>query len=396
MATRKKRRKSRSTKKKSILPIIFNLLFIIIILFLIIFLINKSKEDVSKKEAKISLPSERVKKQKPKEIEKLDVRSAINYALQRLEVPDKFVETYHKEKEIVKYITIDSDQLSLTIANITITDLVKKAGGDVLSVEEDSKGNYIWMKIYDPKSKKTFRLKIKNDLKNEYPNITRLAIIIDDFGYFSGELLEEFLALDKNITFSILPGTPYSKEVERKATSAGHECLIHIPMEPQDYPNKNPGENAILVKMTEEEIKERIESFIQELPNCIGANNHMGSMLTQYRDKVRPVLEVLQKHNLFFVDSKTTNKTIAYKTAKEMNIPTGLNDIFLDTGRKEDIVKQKYRQIIRLAKSHRQIIAITHCHKEQLKNLKKLLSMLPDNTKLVPISEIVMPKEYVL
>ena len=393
----KKRRKFNSVfKRNDRISIFISLLFIFIIMFLIVFLINKSKEQSPDEEIRTTLSTDESKKQNSKEIAKLDVRSAIDSALKLLEVPNKFVSTYHKEKEIVKYITINSKIVSLTIANITITDLVKKAGANVISVKEDNDGTYILMEIYDPQTKKTFFIKIINDLKSAYPEITKLAIIIDDFGYFSGELLDEFLALDKNITFSILPGSPYSKEVETKAIASGHECLIHIPMEPQGYPNVNPGENAILMKMTEKEIKRRVESFVQELPHCIGANNHMGSIVTQYKNKITPVLEVIQKHNLFFVDSKTTNKTIAYRTAKNMNIPAGLNDIFLDTGKKNNIIDQKYRQIIRLAKYNRQIIAISHCHKEQLEKLKKLLSMLPDNIKLVPISEIVIPKKYIM
>ena len=74
-----------------------------------------------------------------------------------------------------------------------------------------------------------------------------------------------------------------------------------------------------------------MKKMIRQFPDCIGANNHMGSLVTTDESVMRIVLEVLKKHNLFFVDSRTSNSTIAYDTAKKMMIPTFKSNLFLDT-----------------------------------------------------------------
>jgi hypothetical protein len=255
------------------------------------------------------------------------------------------------------------------------------------------------MKIFDPKIKKYFILKIKNDTDNLYQKITSLAIIIDDFGNFSGELLEEFLALNKNINFSILPELPHSQEVMQKAYNQGRETLIHIPMEPISYPKEDPGKNAIFVDLSENEIKKRVRKYIQNLPLCIGANNHMGSMVMQHRKALMPVLTVLKENNLFFVDSRTTSKTIGYSLAEEMEIPTYLIDFFLDSGKYPDRVAAKTKKLLELARAQNEIVVITHCKRKSLEHLKQILRNIADSSaswqiKLVPISEIVLPKEY--
>lgn len=341
--------------------------------------------------------SQSKKKKEVEEIIKSPIESAINYALQRLEIPDDFIKTHTKGNTITKEIIIDSNQLSLTIANIFITDKIEEAGGQVITVQESNDGNSIEMKLYDPKEKRYFLLKIKNDINNLYEKITKLSIIIDDFGNFSGEKLHEYLALDKNIIFSILPELAYSQEVMQKAYNQGRETIIHMPMEPTSYPQNDPGKNAIFVNLSEKEIKKRVKKYIKNLPLCIGANNHMGSLAMQYKNVLIPVMNILKKNGLFFLDSKTTLKTVGYELAREMDIPTYMIDFFLDTGTFPDRALAKTNRLLELAKTQSEIIVISHCITKSLEELKQILRNIEDkNFKLVPISEIILPKEYVL
>lgn len=349
-----------------------------------------------KKEPILSIQEDSAKIDSKKTI-KSQVESAIDYALKRLEVPDEFIETKIKGNTIIKKIVLDTNQLSLTIANIFITDKVEEAGGQVITVKESNDGNSIEMKLYDPKIKKYFLLKISNDTNKIYKKITKLSIIIDDFGYFSGELLEKFLSLDKNISFSILPELPYSQEVMQKAYNQGRETIIHIPMEPISYPQNDPGKNAIFANLSEKKIEKRVKKYIKNLPLCIGANNHMGSLAMQYRNVVTPVLKVLKENNLFFIDSRTTPKTIGYELAQEIGIPTYMIDFFLDTGTYSDRVSTKTKRLLELAKTQNEIVVISHCTLKSLKELKQILENIEDkNFKLVPISEIVLPEKYAI
>lgn len=327
------------------------------------------------------------------------VDSVIIYALERLGVPQNFVTTKRRNDEIYKDVILNSDQLTLTIANIFITDKVKEVGGKIIKVEENRSGTAIQMRIFDPEIKKYFILNIQIDEQGRYKDITDLSIIIDDFGYFGEELLDEFLALDEAITFSILPGLPYSREVMRKAYEQGREVIIHIPMEPITYPRDDPGKNAIFLDLSGKEIEKRMKGYIKELPLTIGANNHMGSMVMQYRKPLEAVMRVLKQNDMFFVDSHTTNKTVGWEVAKEMGVPSYLVDFFLDA---EDVSQKGYAEkmsekILQYAKTHNEIVVITHCRKSSLNSLTEILEKLKNtDVRLVPLSEIVLPKEYVL
>ncbi len=325
------------------------------------------------------------------------VGNVIDYALKRLEIPDKFIKTYEFEGKTYKEITINSNQLSLTISNIFITDKVEEKGGQILNVSESDDGNKIEMEIFDPATKQYYMLILKNDTKGLYDKITELSIIIDDFGYFGGSLLDEFLTLNKAITFAILPDLAYSKEVMQKAYNQGRETIIHVPMEPETYPKDDPGKNAIYVDLSENEIKKRMKKFIKQLPLCIGVNNHMGSLATQHENVMRPVLEVLKANDMCFIDSRTSAKTVGCTLAEEMEVPTCQRDIFLDSGEYPDRVAAKTENILELALRTNKIIVISHAKKGSLEELKQILKDLEgNNIKLVPVTNIVLPKEYVL
>jgi len=388
---RKRYKKKTSKKKEDNALLKFKGLLIVAVFIIVVFFIWQVVVSLKKTPEEDTL----IVTEETTEVE--GVGNIIDYALKRLEIPDKFIKTYEYDGKTYKEITINSNQLSLTISNIFITDKVEEKGGQILNVSESDDGSKIEMEIFDPATKQYYMLILKNDTKGLYDKITELSIIIDDFGYFAGPLLDEFLALNKAITFAIMPDLAYSEEIMQKAYNQGRETIIHVPMEPETYPKDDPGKNAIFVDLSENEIKKRMKKFIKQLPLCIGVNNHMGSLATQHENIMRPVLQVLKANDMCFIDSRTSAKTVGCTLAEEMEVPTCQRDIFLDSGEYPDRVAAKTENILDLALRTNKIIVISHAKKGSLEELKQILENLEgNNIKLVPVTNIVLPKEYVL
>jgi polysaccharide deacetylase 2 family uncharacterized protein YibQ len=132
-----------------------------------------------------------------------------------------------------------------------------------------------------------------------------IAVIIDDIGY-DLRLVEQLVRIGAPLAFAILPRTPHAVEAARLLHGAGKEILLHMPMEPRSYPAENPGAGALFTHMSDEEIRERIETDIAAVPYILGVNNHMGSRFMEDEAKLFVVMKVLAKRGLFFVDSRTT------------------------------------------------------------------------------------------
>jgi len=219
-------------------------------------------------------------------------------------------------------------------------------------------------------------------------DLPKIAIIIDDIGY-DHELAVSFLDLDLPLSFSVLPWAPHSIEIADKASKKGSELLLHLPMEPKNYPDLDPGPGAILTDMEEDEIRKIIREDIKQVPGLRGVNHHMGSYFTERRDKMKIVLKELKKHNLFYVDSRTTNLTVAYDLAKEMGVPAAKKSVFLDNDLSLKAIKFQMERLLGIARYSGTAVGIGHPHRETLKVVQDYLYQLKTDFRVVPVSELV-------
>lgn len=218
-----------------------------------------------------------------------------------------------------------------------------------------------------------------------YAEAAQVAIIIDDIGYRQSD--EAVLTLPDNITLSVLPHTPLGSSVAQKAHEKGHEVMLHIPM--QALNGKKLGPGGITNTMTESEIKNTIRLAFESVPFAKGANNHMGSLLTQLEEPMLWVMETLKQKELYFVDSMTTRYTQAGSTADSLGLPQLKRQIFLDNDVSIPALERQFNQLMSLAHSQGQVVAIAHPYPETIAYLKLNLHRLNSaGIRLVKTSEL--------
>lgn len=220
------------------------------------------------------------------------------------------------------------------------------------------------------------------------PLLPEVAIIIDDVGY-DCQMGEAFLNLDKNITLSVFPHSPCRHEISRKAKIAGVEIMLHLPMEPIEYPAVNPGTGALLTAMTPEELVRQLERNLDSVPHIRGVNNHMGSRMTAMYPGMYQILSLVKKRNLFFVDSLTTEDSICRSCARLLQVPFAQRDVFIDHVQTSEFVRQQLLLLIRTAENYGEAIGIGHPHDVTYNMLQEMLPELKKKVRLVPASEVV-------
>jgi hypothetical protein len=224
-----------------------------------------------------------------------------------------------------------------------------------------------------------------------------LCIIIDDFGQYDGPLLDAFNRLDPAVTFAVLPGLPFSRTVMQKAVSVGREVIVHIPME-ADNISINPGSNAILSNMSSREIYERVQDFFKEINLATGANQHMGSKITQNRTLMRATLRYFSERDFYFIDSRTTPNTVARELAEDMGIAFAERDLFLDSpDNTDEVLEQRLQELRKLLETKGRALVITHCFdRGRLQRLERFITEAKRmGWELVPASAFVERKEEV-
>ncbi|MFH1680208.1 MAG: divergent polysaccharide deacetylase family protein [Candidatus Eisenbacteria bacterium] len=218
----------------------------------------------------------------------------------------------------------------------------------------------------------------------------RVALIIDDFGYSYGATARAFLELDCGLTVSVLPGKAFSARVAEKARSEGKDLLLHLPMEPLEFPEKNPGPGAIFVGQADEEVRSITREALGGFASLDGVSNHMGSRAMQNERIVRIVLEEVGKRGLFFLDSKTVSGRTARTLAESLGVRCFENDLFWDSGydSREEIL-ENLDHLAEIARARGHAIGIGHPRAVTLEALEeKIPEMRRSGIRLVPIRDL--------
>lgn len=217
-----------------------------------------------------------------------------------------------------------------------------------------------------------------------------LAIVVDDMGASLQEA-RALVAIGVPITLAIIPGLRSYQEVATYAAEHGYEIMVHMPMQPKEYPRRRLESNGLLLEQSDDEIRSRVLGYLAALPNAVGANNHMGSGFTEHQGKMRVVLETLKEEKLFFLDSITTPRTTGFKVAVELRMDRAKRDVFLDNEQNEAYIRKQLAQAVNRARKNGHAIAICHPHPATITVLSKALPELRfQGITLVSVSSLVI------
>lgn len=284
---------------------------------------------------------------------------------------------------------------SLPEVNLEILRAVQRAGGVVRSsVESDGDPPTLNMDIGTTRVSThliTIRARAPYVPPPAKPKATRprLAIVIDDFGYSRSRTVKSILALDLPLTLAIIPTLPYSKDLITRARARGMLPILHLPMEPR---TEQPEDVTwIATGMSGPEIVGHVKRYLDATPGVAGVNNHLGSLATEDGRVMEAALSVVKGRKLFYLDSLTSEKSIAYTMAKQMGIPTARNDIFLDADTEDaDVVEQRLLSLIDLARRRGHAIGIGHPKRWTYEAIARNVDRLKaSGVELVLLSELV-------
>jgi len=184
-----------------------------------------------------------------------------------------------------------------------------------------------------------------------------VAIVIDDLGADAIHT-RRAIALPKQVALSFLPYPEDTPRLAREASRAGHEVMVHLPMEavgPHD-----PGPNALMIALTPEENVRRLDWALSRVPNFIGVNNHEGSRFTSDHNALAPIMQAVAARHVFFLDSKTTAESQVASVAFAYGVSTASRDVFLDDIDNIDAIDAELHTLERKAKEQGVAIAIGH------------------------------------
>ena len=202
----------------------------------------------------------------------------------------------------------------------------------------------------------------------------KIAIVIDDVS--TQVQKDKILSMGYKINMAFLPPTSGHPDSARIAQNLPFH-MIHFPM--QASPSFKGAEiNTLTVNDSYETIENRVRQLRQWYPNAIYTNNHTGSVFTENDEAMDNLFRALKKYNFIFVDSRTSNKSVAKKYAQKYGMPFIVRNTFIDNEENYKYIQNQLKQAVEIAKKQGYSIAIGHPHAVTLQVLKDSKELLKD------------------
>lgn len=230
----------------------------------------------------------------------------------------------------------------------------------------------------------------QNEEKHEYFYI---AVVIDDMG-ISPKHTKEILSVHAPITAAFLTYGNNLDELIKESINAGHEVIMHTPMEPEGMADLAP--DTLKVSMTDDQIKTAFLNMLSKFDGVYirGINNHMGSLFTESAEKLDVVMNVLKERNMYFLDSKTSKYSQGANVAAMEGVDYIARDVFLDNDNDHEKILKQFKKTENIARNKGFAVAIGHPKSQTFAALKDWLAKLDDQSiKLVHLNKLIALKK---
>ena len=187
---------------------------------------------------------------------------------------------------------------------------------------------------------------------------------------------------------------PYSDNLQRwigLARAAGHETVLNLPMEPVDYPQSDPGPQALFTSLSAGENVQRLEWVLSRVSGYVGVMNHMGSRFMASQEAVDPVMGQLRERGLLFIDDGVAAGSVGTQLATTHGVPHAIGDRFVDIEEISRVsIDQQLAEVERIAQELGAAVAVAQPYPVTLERLRVWLQSLEDKgIALAPVSAVV-------
>jgi polysaccharide deacetylase 2 family uncharacterized protein YibQ len=287
-------------------------------------------------------------------------------------------------------------QASLLQTNYAITRCVTEAGAEVLEGSErvGAHGeNEVAMRIglNGRPMHDVLIVRARKEAGEPANEPGRVALLLYGFGEDSDRLAPAF-AIPVPFAVALAPGGPASAKLFRAAHDHAREVVLHLPLEPINYPRVSPGPGTVLVTMNEAHIAALMHRHFDQAGPVVAVANDMGSLATQDMSVMTAVYHELARRRLPFLHVDPAPGAVCKPLAASLGVVYQVPDVMFD----EDVRAAKghtldahWKSVLALARARGHLVVM-------MRATPPLLAWLPsaasekklEGVHLVPLSAL--------
>ncbi len=160
--------------------------------------------------------------------------------------------------------------------------------------------------------------------------LPRIALVVGGLGISNQTTQDAVSKLPGPVSLAFAPYGPDLEARTAKARESGHEILLHLPLEPFDYPENDPGPQTLLSTLPAEQNIERLHWSMSRFTGYIGLLTYMGGKFTASDTALQPVMQEMTRRGLLFVDEGGNVRSLAAQVAGQAKAPFVRGDVVID------------------------------------------------------------------
>ncbi|MGD0191596.1 MAG: divergent polysaccharide deacetylase family protein [Rhizomicrobium sp.] len=159
----------------------------------------------------------------------------------------------------------------------------------------------------------------------------RIALVMSGLGMSARKTSAALDKLPPQVTLAFAPYTDDAQRWIGEARKRGHEVLLEVPMEPDDFPDSDPGPHTLRASVSEESNAQRLTWSLTRFTGYVGITNLLGGRFLADSDSVAPVMTFLERRGLMFFDSGPANRSVAPDAARQTGTAYVQSNLEVDT-----------------------------------------------------------------
>jgi polysaccharide deacetylase 2 family uncharacterized protein YibQ len=136
----------------------------------------------------------------------------------------------------------------------------------------------------------------------------RVAIIVGGLGLDAATTRLALESLPPQVTLAFSPYAPGLQDWINQARARGHEVLLEAPMEPEDYPDNDPGPHTLLASAEAADIQARMNWLLGRATGYFGVTNYMGDRFAASDSGMTAFMTVLRQRGVAFLDDGSMSR----------------------------------------------------------------------------------------
>jgi hypothetical protein len=166
----------------------------------------------------------------------------------------------------------------------------------------------------------------------------KIALVIGGLGLNAKATREAIEQLPPEVTLSFVPYAEGLQGWIDLARANGHEVLLEAPMEPNDYPNNDPGPYTLLTAGKAPDTLQKLDWLLSRATGYFGVTNYLGSKFVT-SDTAMSIFDAgLKRRGLAFVDDGSAS-------ARGGGLPRASADRVIDDQLAGDVIEKQLQAL---------------------------------------------------